>query len=170
MPGLVVRHFFLGLSGLILHLGRYMLIQRITEDMKTAMKAGEKEKLSAIRMLRSAIKDKQIELGHEPSEKEVFVLIQKLVKQRNDAARLYAEGKRADLEAKERREAEFYQAYLPEPLSENEVEKIIRVAMDETGAASIKDMGRVMAAIRPKVQGRADMGKLSAMVKTQLSE
>jgi len=147
-----------------------MLIQRITEDMKAAMKAGEKERLSAIRMLRAAIKDKQIELGREPSEEEVFVLIQKLVKQRHDAARLYAEGGRSDLEAKEQREAELYKAYLPEPLNEEEVTKIIQAAMDETGAASIKDMGRVMASIRPKVQGRADMGKLSAMVKARLSD
>ena len=147
-----------------------MLIQRITEDMKTAMKAGEKERLSAIRMLRTAIKDKQIELGREPAEDEVMVLIAKLVKQRNDAAQQYAKAGRDDLEAKERREAELYKAYLPEPLSEEEVTKIIQEAMDETGAASIKDMGRVMAAIRPKVQGRADMGKLSATVKARLSD
>jgi len=146
-----------------------MLFQRITEDMKTAMKAGEKEKLSAIRMLRSAIKDKQIELGHEPSDDELLALIAKLVKQRNDAAQQYAEAGRADLEAREQREAELYRTYLPEPLSEEEVTKIIQEAMDETGAASIKDMGRVMATIRPKVQGRADMGKLSAMVKARLS-
>jgi len=147
-----------------------MLIQRITDDMKAAMKAGEKEKLSAIRMLRAAIKDKQIELGREPSEEEVFALMQKLVKQRNDAARLYAEGGRNDLVDKERREAEIYQGYLPEPLSDNEIEGIIQAAVNETGASGIRDMGRVMAAIRPKAQGRADMGKLSAMVKTQLSK
>jgi len=147
-----------------------MLIQRITEDMKTTMKAGEKERLSAIRMLRSAIKDKQIELGHEPSGDELLALISKLVKQRNDAAQQYAAAGRDDLEAKEQREAELYKAYLPEPLSEEEVTKIIQEAMDKTGAASIKDMGRVMAEIRPKVQGRADMGKLSAMVKARLSE
>lgn len=147
-----------------------MLIQHITEDMKTAMKAGEKERLSAIRMLRTAIKDKQIELGREPAEDEVMALIAKLVKQRNDAAQQYAKAGRDDLETKERREAELYKAYLPEPLSEEEVTKIIQEAMDETGAASIKDMGRVMAAIRPKVQGRADMGKLSATVKARLSD
>jgi len=147
-----------------------MLIQRITEDMKAAMKAGEKERLSAIRMLRAAIKDKQIELGHEPSENELLALIAKLVKQRNDAVQQYAEAGRDDLEAKEQREAELYKTYLPEPLSEEEVTKIIQEAMDETGAASIKDMGKVMATIRSRVQGRADMGKLSAMVKTQLSE
>ncbi len=146
-----------------------MLSQRITEDMKIAMKAGEKERLSAIRMLRAAIKDKQIELGHEPSEDEIIALIARLVKQRNDAAQQYAEAGRDDLEAREQREAELYKAYLPEPLSEEEVTKIIQESMDETGAASIKDMGRVMAAIRPKVQGRADMGKLSAMVRARLS-
>ncbi len=146
-----------------------MLIQRITEDMKTAMKAGEKEKLSAIRMLRSAIKDKQIELGHEPSEEELLALIAKLVKQRNDAAQQYAAGGRGDLEAKEQREAELYKTYLPEPLSEEALGKIIQETMDDTGAASIKDMGRVMAMIRSKVQGRADMGRLSAIIKAQLS-
>jgi len=147
-----------------------MLIQRITDDMKTAMKAGNKEALSSIRMLRSAIKDKQIELRHEPSDEEVIALISRLVKQRNDAAHQYAECGRNDLEIKELREAKLYQTYLPEPLNEQEIEQIIQSAMDETGAASIKDMGRVMANIRLKVQGRADMGKLSAMVKAQLSK
>jgi len=147
-----------------------MLIQRITDDMKTAMKAGNKEALSSIRMLRSAIKDKQIELRHEPSDEEVIALISRLVKQRNDAAHQYAECGRNDLEIKELREAKLYQTYLPEPLNEQEIEQIIQSAMDETGAASIKDMGRVMASIRLKVQGRADMGKLSAMVKAQLSK
>jgi len=84
-----------------------MLIERITEDMKTAMKAGEKERLSAIRMLRSTIKDKQIELGREPAEDEVMAVIAKLVKQRNDAAQQYAEAGRDDLETKEQREAEL---------------------------------------------------------------
>ncbi len=146
-----------------------MLIQRITNDMKTAMKAREKEALSSIRMLRSAIKDKQIELGHEPSDEEILTLISRLLKQRNDAARQYTECGRDDLATKELREAELYQTYLPEPLSEGEIEKIIQTAINESGASNIKDMGRVMATIRPQVQGRADMGKLSAKVKAQLS-
>ncbi len=146
-----------------------MLIQRITEDMKVAMKAGDKERLSTIRMLRAAIKDKQIELGHLPDENELLALIARLVKQCRDSARQYAEGGRSDLEARELREAEIYTAYLPAPLSAGEVERMITDAIAETGAASMKDMGRVMAAIRPKVQGRADMGKLSAMVKARLA-
>jgi len=147
-----------------------MLNQRIIEDMKAAMKAGDKERLSAIRMLRAAIKNREIELGHELSEDELFAVMARLVKQRHDAASQYAEGGRPDLEAREKREAAVYASYLPEPLSEKEINQIIEKAVSQTAAAGLKDMGKVMAAIRPKVQGRADMGSLSALVKTRLTK
>jgi len=146
-----------------------MLEQRITEDMKAAMKAGDKDTLSAVRMLKSALKDRQIELRREPEEEEVLSLIAKLVKQRRESARQYDEAGRSDLQAKELREAEIYSVYLPEPLGEAELLAMLETVLAETGAASIKDMGRVMAEMRSRVQGRADMGQLSTMVKSRLS-
>ena len=143
--------------------------QRITEDMKKAMKAGNKEALSAIRMLKSAIKDRQIELRRDMEDEEVLALIGKLVKQRREAARQYAEAGRADLEAKELREADVYIAYLPEPLSETELAAMLDTVIAETGAASLKDMGKVMAEMRNRAAGRADMGQLSALVKSRLA-
>ena len=146
-----------------------MLEQRITEDMKTAMRAGDKEVLSAIRMLKSAMKDRQIELRRELEEEEVLALIGKLVKQRREAARQYEEAGRSDLQAKELREVEVYTVYLPEPLSDAELAAMLDAVLKETGAASIKDMGKVMAEMRERAAGRADMGQLSAMVKSRLA-
>jgi len=146
-----------------------MLEQRITDDMKIAMKARDKKALSAIRMLKSAIKDKQIEFGRSPDDQEVMVLIGKLVKQRKDAAQQYADAGRADLQASELAEAELYSAYLPEPLTQAEVDAILEAVMQETGASGMKDMGKVMGALGSRVQGRADMGQLSAMVKSRLA-
>lgn len=145
-----------------------MLQQRITEDMKAAMKAGDKEALGAIRMLRAAIKDKEIELGHELAEDELYALIGKQVKQRKDAAAQYAEGGRPELEARELAEVELFTAYLPEPLGDDEVAAMLESVVAETGASGMRDMGKVMAAMRERVQGRADMGSLSAMVKARL--
>jgi hypothetical protein len=133
------------------------------------MKAGNKEALSAIRMLKSAIKDRQIELRRDMAEDEVMALISKLVKQRREAARQYAEAGRADLEAKELREADVYIAYLPEPLSETELAAMLDTVLAETGASSLKDMGKVMNEMRARATGRADMGQLSALVKSRLS-
>jgi len=146
-----------------------MLEQRITEDMKTAMRAGDKETLSAIRMLKSAMKDRQIELRRELEEEEVLALIGKLVKQRREAARQYEEAGRSDLQAKELHELKVYTAYLPEPLSDAELAAMLDTVLKETGAASIKDMGKVMAEMRSRAAGRADMGQLSAMVKSRLA-
>ena len=145
------------------------LVDRIVEDMKAAMKASAKLRLGAIRMLRAAIKDKEIELGHTLSDDEVFALVAKLIKQRKDAADQYAVAGRSELEAKELDEAKIYQAYLPEQLSDDEVVVLVVEAIEQTKAANIRDMGKVMAALRPKVQGRADMGKLSGLVKAHLS-
>ena len=146
-----------------------ILLDRIVEDMKAAMKAGEKLRLGAIRMLRAAIKDKEIELGHTLSDDEAFALIAKLVKQRKDAASQYAEAGRSELETKELDEAKIYQAYLPEQISDDEVAVLVAETIEQTGAAGIRDMGKVMAALKSRVQGRADMGKLSGLVKAHLS-
>jgi len=144
------------------------MLHQLTEDMKTAMKAGDKLRLSCIRMLRAAIKDKEIELGHGLDEAEGITVLSKLVKQRKDAASQYADAGRDDLKDKELAEAEIIQAYLPEPLSDDELRAIVDQAISHIGAAGMRDMGKVMAVVKDKAAGRADMGKLSGLVKTRL--
>jgi len=146
-----------------------MLEKRITEDMKNAMRSGDKVALSAIRMLKSALKDRQIELRRDLEEPEILAVIAKQVKQRREAAMQYAEAGREDLQAGELREAEIYSRYLPEPLSDSEVATLLEEALQETAASSLKDMGQVMTLMRNKTQGRTDMGRLSALVKARLA-
>jgi hypothetical protein len=145
-----------------------MLVDQITEDMKQAMKSGDKDRLAAIRMLRAALKDKEIEIGHTLEEADVVAVLSRLVKQRKDSAAQYADAGRADLEAKELAEVDIFQAYLPEQLAEDEIVGLIEKAVAETGASSMRDMGQVMGKIRPQLQGRADMGHVSALVKARL--
>ena len=143
--------------------------KQLIEDMKTAMKAGEKMRLSCIRMLRAAIKDKEIEVGHALDDSESMAVISKILKQRNDAAKQYADADRPDLQEQELAEAAIFQAYLPEPLSETEVNAIIDQAISATGATSMRDMGKVMGIVKSKTAGRADMGKVSGIIKARLS-
>lgn len=145
------------------------MLNQLTDDMKAAMKAGDKVKLSSIRMLRAAIKDKEIEIGHTLDEAEALAVVSKLLKQRNDAASQYADAGREDLREKELVEAAIFQAYLPEPLSDDELAAIIDQAIIDTSASSMRDMGKVMGIVKTKAQGRADMGKLSSIVKSRLS-
>lgn len=145
-----------------------MLQQQITDDMKQAMKDGDKLKLGAIRMLRSAMKDKEIELIRPLTEEDVIAVVSRLIKQRKDAASQYADAGRSDLAEKELAEAAVFEIYLPEQMSEAEVEQAVRQAIAGSGAEGMKDMGKVMGVIRPKVQGKADMGVVSALVKQLL--
>ena len=145
-----------------------MLIQQITDEMKQAMKAGDKLKLGAIRMLRAALKDKEIELGKTLGEEDVIAVVGRMIKQRKDAANQYSEAGRDDLAAKELDESRFYEAYMPEQLSEDKVTEIVRNAIASSGAESMRDMGKVMGVIRPELQGKADMGMVSALVKQLL--
>jgi len=145
-----------------------MLIQQITDEMKQAMKAGDKLKLGAIRMLRAALKDKEIELGKTLGEEDVIAVVGRMIKQRKDAANQYSEAGRDDLAAKELDESRFYEAYMPEQLSEDKVTEIVRNAIASSGAESMRDMGKVMGIIRPELQGKADMGMVSSLVKQQL--
>jgi len=145
------------------------MLKQLTEDMKTAMKAGDKLRLSCIRMLRAAIKDKEIELGHGLDETEAMAVLAKLVKQRIDAASQYADAGRDDLQDKELAEVEIIQAYLPEPLSDDELDAIVDQAISQTGATGMRDMGKVMAIVKDRAAGRADMGKLSGIVKARLA-
>jgi hypothetical protein len=145
-----------------------MLTEQITDEMKQAMKAGDKLKLGAIRMLRAALKDKEIELSSALSEEDVIAVVGRMIKQRKDAANQYSEAGRDDLAAKELEEVRVYEVYMPAQLSEEEVTAIVCEAVASSGAEGMRDMGKVMGVIRPKLQGKADMGMVSALVKQQL--
>lgn len=145
-----------------------MLQQQITDDMKQAMKDGDKLKLGAIRMLRAAMKDKEIELIRPLTEEDVIAVVSRLIKQRKDAASQYGDAGRSDLADKELAEAAVFEAYLPEQMSEAEVEAAVKQAIAGSDAAGMKDMGKVMGIIRPQLQGKADMGVVSALVKKLL--
>lgn len=146
------------------------MLKQLTEDMKTAMKAKNKARLSCIRLMRAALKDKEIELGHRSlTDAEAIAVLSKLVKQRNDAASQYADAGREDLQEKELAEVAIIQAYLPEPLSDSELTAMVEQAIADTAASSMRDMGKVMGIVKTKSEGRADMGKISAIVKANLS-
>ncbi len=144
------------------------MLKQLLEDMKAAMKAGDKAKLSTIRMLRAAVKDTEIELGHELDDSEAITVFSRLVKQRRDAAVQYTDAGRDDLAASELAEVEIIQAYLPEQLSDDELVAVVDAAIADTGAESMRDMGKVMGVVKAKAEGRADMGKLSGLVKSRL--
>ena len=142
---------------------------RIQEDMKSAMRAGEKDKLANIRMVMAAIKQREVDERIELDDVQVLSVIDKMVKQRRESIAQFAAGGRADLVAKEEAELRLLGAYLPAPLTEAELDALISEAVASTGAASIKDMGKVMAAIKAKAAGRADMGAVGARIKARLS-
>jgi uncharacterized protein YqeY len=144
------------------------LKERITEDMKAAMRAGEKERLGTIRMLQAAIKQREVDERITLDDAQVLAVVEKMVKQRKESITQFEQGGRADLAAKEKAEIELLQAYLPAQLSEAEVDALIRDAIATTGAASVKDMGKVMGAVKAKAAGRADMGAVSARIKAAL--
>jgi uncharacterized protein YqeY len=147
--------------------------EKITEDVKTAMKAGEKDRLSTLRMMQAAIKDRDIAnrgLGKEAaSEDELLQLFTKMVKQREESAAIYDKGGRPELAAKEREEIAHIQAYMPRQLSDTETKDAIAAIIKETGAASVKDMGKVMAELRAKFSGQMDFGKASGVIKSLLT-
>jgi len=145
-----------------------MLTQRIADDMKTAMKTKDKLALGAIRMLRAAIKDKEIELGKTPEETDVIAIISKLIKQRKDSATQYMDADRPELAEKENAEIQVLEIYMPEQMSDAEITQLVAKAVVEVNATSMKDMGKVMGVVRPKAAGNADMGKVSAAVKAAL--
>ena len=146
------------------------LREKVNEDMKAAMKARETEKLGAIRLLQSALKQKEVDERVVLTDDMVLTIIEKMLKQRKDSITQYTAGNRLDLVAKEEFEVGVLSAYMPQQLSEAEVLAILNGVIAETGATSAKDMGKVMNALRPKVAGRADMGKLSGLVKARLSQ
>jgi uncharacterized protein len=149
-----------------------MLRERFTADMKEAMKAGEKGKLSAIRLIQAALKDKDIEArgaGKEPlSDEEILALLQKMVKQRQESITMYEQGGRTELAQQEKDEVAVITSYLPQQMDEAETKAAIEAAIAETGAASMKDMGKVVGALRAKYAGRMDFAKASGLVKDML--
>lgn len=146
-----------------------MLKQRLQEDMKAALKAGDKARLGTIRLINAAIKQREIDERIELDDAEVLVVLEKMIKQRRDSATQYRDAGREDLESKELAEIAVCQGYLPEPLGEAEIDACITAALNETGAASMRDMGRVMGAIKPRVAGRADLAVISTRVKQRLA-
>ena len=144
------------------------LREKITVDMKLAMKARETEKLGAIRLLQASLKQKEVDERVTLTDDMVLAIIEKMLKQRKDSIEQYTAGNRLDLVAKEQFEVGVLSAYMPAQLSDADVALILDKVIVETGATSAKDMGKVMNALRPKVAGRADMGKLSAIVKAKL--
>jgi uncharacterized protein YqeY len=145
------------------------LKDRITEDMKNAMRAGEKERLATIRLILSAVKQREVDERITLDDSQVLAAIEKMIKQRKEAITQFEAGGRADLVAKETAEIAILQAYLPAQMSDAEIDALISEAIASTGAASIKDMGKVMGAVKAKAQGRADMGAVSARIKQKLS-
>lgn len=145
-----------------------MLTQQITDDMKTAMKAKDKVALGVIRMLRAAIKDKEIELGKTLEDTDTIAVISKLIKQRKDSATQYIDAERPELAATENAEIKVLEVYMPEQMNDDEIQDLVAAAVAETGATSMKDMGGVMGIVRGKAAGKADMGKVSAAVKAAL--
>ena len=145
------------------------LKERITEDMKAAMRASEKERLLTIRMVQAAIKQREVDERVVLDDTQVIAVIEKMVKQRRESIAAFEQGGRADLAEKERTEITLLQVYLPAQLSAAEVDALIKEAIATTGATSMKDMGKVMGAVKAKAAGRADMGAVSASIKAALS-
>lgn len=144
------------------------LRERITEDMKTAMRAKDTPRLGAIRLLQAAIKQREVDERIELDDAQVVAVIEKMLKQRRDSISQYEAANRNDLADVEKFEVSVLQAYMPQALSDAEVEQMVVDAIAASGAAGVKDMGKVMAVVKPQVAGRADMGKVSALIKAKL--
>jgi len=145
------------------------LKQEITDAMKAAMKAGEKKRLGVIRLITAAIKQIEVDTREELDDDQVLAVLDKMVKQRRDSAKQYTEAGRDELAEQENYEITVLQDYLPEALSDEEIDDLIKAAIAETGAGSMQDMGKVMGKLKAQVQGRADMGAVSGKIKALLT-
>ena len=145
------------------------LKERIVEDMKAAMRAKEKDRLMTVRSILAVIKQQEVDTREELSDTDVLAILDKLSKQRRESISQYSAAGRDDLVAQEELELGFIQEYLPEPLSDDEIQDLVAEAIASTGANSMQDMGKVMAHLKPLAQGRADMGKISGLIKSALS-
>ncbi len=145
------------------------LKDRLVDDMKSAMRAKEKDRLMTVRTILAAIKQQEVDTREDVDEAGVLAILDKQSKQRRESISQFSKAGRDDLVAQEELELGFIQEYLPEPLSDADVQSLIKEAIDATGAQSMKDMGKVMSHIKPKAQGRADMGKISGLIKAALN-
>ena len=143
--------------------------QQLTDDMKAAMKAGEKHKLGVIRLINAAIKQREVDERIELDDTAVIAVLDKMVKQRKDSVSQYEAAKREDLAEIERAEIVVIEAYLPAKMGEAEIVAAIQAAIAETGASGPADIGKLMGALKPKLAGQADMGLVSKLVKQQLA-
>ena len=145
------------------------LKDRVTDDMKSAMRSGEKERLATIRLVLAAVKQREVDERITLDDTQVLAVLEKMIKQRKEAIAQFEAGGRPDLVAKETAEIAVLQTYLPAQMSEAEIDALIAEAIASTGATSVKDMGKVMGVVKAKAQGRADMGSVSARIKQKLS-
>jgi len=142
---------------------------KLTSDMKSAMKSGEKKLLGVIRLMLAAIKQIEVDERIELDDDRIIVVLDKMAKQRRESIDQFAKANRQDLIDIEQAELKIIQQYLPQPLTEDEINNLIEQAMSQSGASSIREMGKVMGILKPQLQGRADMGKVSGLIKTRLS-
>ncbi len=145
------------------------ITETIKNEMKSAMKAGDKKRLGVIRLILAAIKQREVDERIELDNEQVIVVLDKMLKQRRESIRQYRDAGRDDLAEVEEAEIIVIQEFLPESLTDDEIDSIIEAVVSETGASSIRDMGKVMAALKPKMQGRADMSLVSAKIKQKLA-
>lgn len=145
------------------------LKDKLTEDMKSAMRGGEKPRLQTIRLILAAIKQQEVDTRKELTDQDIVTVLTKMHKQRRESITQFEKANRQDLIDKETAELKLIEEYLPEALSEAEIDKLIAEALSTSGASSIKDMGKVMGILKPKISGRADMGTVSAKIKSVLS-
>lgn len=146
------------------------LKEQIQEDLKSAMRARDKERVGALRLVSAAIKQREVDERLDALEDtQVLAVLEKMLKQRRESIRQYSEANREDLADQERFEASIIEGYMPAPLEQSELSRLIDEAIASTGASGIRDMGKVMGLLKAQVQGRADMGAVSAQVKARLS-
>ncbi len=141
---------------------------RITDDMKAAMRSGEKERLGVIRMITAAIKQREVDERISLDDAQVLSVLEKMIKQRKESVVQFQAGNRPDLVAKEAGEIDLLQGYMPSPLTEAEIEALIGEAIKATGASTVKDMGKVMGIVKGRAAGRADMAQVGAKIKAKL--
>ncbi len=146
-----------------------ILKQRIQEDMKAALRAQEKQRLGVVRLILAAIKQVEVDERVEVDDTRITQILNKMIKQRRDSIAQYDQAKRVDLADQERLEVEIIQTYLPEALSETDIDRMLSEVITKVGATSVKDMGKVMAELKEKLQGRADMTQISAKIKERLT-
>jgi len=144
------------------------LKDKITQDMKDTMKSGDKERLGVIRLILSALKQREVDERIVLDDSQILSVLDKMLKQRRESVTQFTQGNRKDLADKEEAEIKVIQGYMPAQLSEAELDKMVADAVAESGAASVKDMGKVMGILKPKVAGKADMSAVSAKIKAKL--